>query len=704
MPTITPNQIFQVKQYSISIISSIIFILIGYAIFFVFFGEIKSQKTQDGAKIYLPVSKIYLYVSIISFGISAMTIILSIYFYKKIFPIQKSRTLYWLYFAFSVAFAGIILNIFYILQKFPQCLENQVFKEDIQQCVPKCVSGSRLYNNIKCKPIPITEPFIFGDDDTCSPDNLDACKSFTYKTNEIPKMLGGKSVCDTEFVVQCKDNGNGTTTVYFNSSATCTEGDTTYYPSEVPGFQSAYSTNDDKNCIDTFLDSTTTDSKTITDCFGTEASYICGLDKGTAVTLKQVQYPGCKDVNVCTKDITQYSQKINAKSTDEGITCNVVNIINETPDNNVSVSNKIEKSCKENEIFNRNTLSCESVNVGDGDDNDCEDNSPQQYTTDCSKFSQCFKEKNSCPFRGGNVDCIYKCDGTYKYTICNSTDPCFRNNNIKKKGYIIPSNTPCKNTYCMVDRKSYSCQSADTCFGDCTPYTQNKYKDCSDGSSCDASTGDIVTDSSKTITGECSHGGENAVTGNGHCVKAGLGISSLHHWELNNPYAGITATITTNNDGKRCGGGYDSSDHRNPQSNLRDITVNQNVCPVGTKPFFYASKFDKSPTKDCNGKHQAFYSRIDYRCCDALKFNYEKQTPTSIPAENDNVCLSETKSIKAKSNGATSILVGRDGGKENPTNDHDACDVNPNNGYNKLKKLLTDVNNSIWLTNNTECS
>lgn len=70
MPTITPNQIFQVKKYSISIIISIILIIFGYSIFFVFFGQIKSQTTQDGTKIYLPVSKIYLYLSIISFGIS----------------------------------------------------------------------------------------------------------------------------------------------------------------------------------------------------------------------------------------------------------------------------------------------------------------------------------------------------------------------------------------------------------------------------------------------------------------------------------------------------------------------------------------------------------------------------------------------------------------------------------------------------------
>lgn len=705
MPTITPNQIFQVKQYSISIIISIILILFGYSIFFVFFGQIKSQKTQDGTRIYLPVSKIYLYLSITSFGISIITTILSLYIYKKIFPKQKSRTLYWLYCAFTVTFAGILLNIVYLVQNFPQCPENQIFIDNKQQCVPKCVEGSRLYNDIKCIK-ETNEPFVYGDGETCDPDHLEACKSYTYKNDEIPKTLTG-SICDTDFAVKCNDNGDGTTTVYFNSSATCTEGERHNFPTTIGlnEFQPAYSTVDNEGCVDKFLTSEITDDKSISDCFGTSSSYICGLDKGNAIVLRKVEHPGCQDPNICTTHATEYTQKFNAIIND-GITCNLVDIINENEDYNVSVSNKIEKSCKEDEIFNKKTLSCESINVGD-DTSICTSSAPTQYKTDCTNFKNCFKPSNSCPFEesSGSLDCIYKCAGTDKYTLCDSTDECFKDSS-KVKGYITPSNSPpCKNRYCMVQDNTYSCHEADKCVGDCSPYEENKYKNCSDGAECNVTVGDIISpNGNKTITGECSHGGENAVSGNGHCVRAGWGISSLHHWEGGNPYAGVTAMIMTNNNGDRCGGHYDTSNHGNAQSDLRDLTVKQSPCPSGTKPFFFASKKDNSSTKDCNGKYSGVYSRIDYQCCDTLKFKYNKQEPTSLPAENASVCIPQVKSIKANSNGATSILIGRNDGKNDPTNNHDACDINKDRGYDKLKRLLTDANNAIWLPESQNCT
>ena len=150
---ITPNQIFHIKQCYISIILSIIFLVTGFSMFFVFIGDMKSQDTYDGTKIYLPISKYSLYVSIGFLVLSLLTTSICFFYYSRIFQTTKSRSLYWLFTIAFFSIIGIILNIIFMTRKYPLCADNQIYNTTVQECIPLCKKGTVLNQSSKrCVP------------------------------------------------------------------------------------------------------------------------------------------------------------------------------------------------------------------------------------------------------------------------------------------------------------------------------------------------------------------------------------------------------------------------------------------------------------------------------------------------------------------------------------------------------------------------
>ena len=156
-----------------------------------------------------------------------------------------------------------------------------------------------------------------------------------------------------------------------------------------------------------------------------------------------------------------------------------------------------------------------------------------------------------------------------------------------------------------------------------------------------------------------------------------------------------------------CGGGYSVGGGCDLKERISD--PEKFPCPNGTKPFFYASKFDQSSKNNCNNKHKGYFSNIQYVCCDQDNFevsNSDFPQPSGLP-NNPAYCYTPSFLLYGdNSNDPTSsILVGRtgSGGSNEPTATHDGCDIDENKGYTKLKTLLGSANNFTWQNNTQNC-
>ena len=128
---IKPNELLKIKKIQIFLGISIVLVLSGFILFSIYVAKIKYKVTQSGEKIYLPNSKIPLYISISFFGISLITTFLSLSTYEKIFKNFASKTRNWLFVLIAVTFIGIILDIIFIVKKYHH--SNNIIQQEHKQ-------------------------------------------------------------------------------------------------------------------------------------------------------------------------------------------------------------------------------------------------------------------------------------------------------------------------------------------------------------------------------------------------------------------------------------------------------------------------------------------------------------------------------------------------------------------------------------------
>lgn len=690
---LTPNQIFRIKQCYISIILSILFLVTGYSMFCVFIGDMKSQVTYEGTKIYLPLSKYSLYVSISFFLLSLVTITVCFFYYWSIFQTTKSRSLYWLYTISFFAIIGIILNIIFMIKKYPLCANNQIYNTITQECIPICKKGTYLNPSLKkcvpgckdtsncnegetCEYGKCTEmnQFVLSDNQTCASANEGfVCRSFDI----VPTFCNDKgedckSICDSENVKCCNENGK--TTVCVKQNNTCSEvSSPQMYPDRLGDrkFQPVFTTHQNINdCLKTnFLNKNTSDfHNDANQCFGQTdepTQFICGLDKGNDVFLEQVKLSNCVDDSACLQYLDENTKILSVTTDDKNNKyCNFINQFNST-DKNIQNSDN------------------------------CMD-SPTNYTSNCNDFKACQTnpDTQNCPF---TPDSGWNC--TY---------------NGKEGMYTEKGDDP-DASFCVVQDRNYSCVKPATT-DDRKYYEDNGYVKCNNIDDC-KNLLDKTNEDEKNfilsydcISGECSDtrhhhapGCEGTYTTGCHTDPNTGATNCGAFWHGKNvPQLGITQMKYDN-----CGGGYAVGGKCDLKEYTKDLVDSGKFpCPAGTNPYFYASKNDTSTYLDCGGYHKGIYSRIDYSCCDKKVFPYDA-SKTQPSTNGGSYCLPQ-KSFKNQ-DGGTSVIIGRDGkvgnkNKDNPISSENSCDIHSGPSFTKLKKLLADANWEIWNKDPLNCS
>lgn len=174
-------------------------------------------------------------------------------------------------------------------------------------------------------------------------------------------------------------------------------------------------------------------------------------------------------------------------------------------------------------------------------------------------------------------------------------------------------------------------------------------------------------------------------------------ITGEQYWSNNNPRQGV---------GQMRFGNCAGSDKLGGSCDLKTY-INSNLCPAGTKPWFFSPGMNKSTHENfCNAKDKGYFKQIQFLCCDPNKFNVPDPT-SSTDKPDSNFCMNQVFQLQKKEDdysGIYSVLVGRtgSGGGNKPESNHDGCDIDENKGENKLNTLLQDINKRNWV-NPTHC-
>lgn len=730
---IKPNELLNIKKIQIFLGISIVLVLSGFILFSIYVAKIKYKVTQSGEKIYLPNSKIPLYISISFFGISLITTFLSLSTYEKIFKNLASKTRNWLFVLIAVTFIGIILDIIFIVKKFNFCPPNKEYSQNLNRCVDICPLGSYPNNLGSC-----TSGCI--DDDNCA--DTDICLTGTCCNLETHTNVNGtccpnenvKTIKDIEYccgkicgeeccigdesLFDCSEDGkqcvskcgdttckpgetcliypdfasdNPTDKIYqcYKDADNCNPDKATQnYPASIQNFYPAYNGGDnsckDETYIQKFLDTTNyEDGKKQIQCVEDEqgnSGFICGIaNDTTAIRFQQKKYTpknpdqACTNYEKCMSEV-HYPQTthLQINESDKSLICNQILNVNKTSnvqypliDGDASYQ-KINQYKKDDNLVSFEETSTNFCPEGqilvDGQCQDDENfaktkvplcSSEKKYFPDCNKFKDC--TETECPFE--NDDDEY---------ICPKMD----------KTKFIQGNLASQEK-CTIDDGSYGC----TIIKKDEYDKYKKYQNCNNSTDCNT----VRNSYNKNYK----IANENCVTGEGSYVDG-------------QPHTGVTQMRYDN-----YGGGYATGGSCDLKKEVKEKIGNDFTCPPGTKPYSWARKKDTPGGKTCGVNvygHNAYYSRIDYACCDDNKFTLTDNDKGNNAPENRKYCIGPKSGAASNDNhfslsnedDETSILIGRGGTDHEPVTSHDTCDVNAEKGLDKIKNLVNHMNREIW--------
>lgn len=728
---IEPNQLLKIKKIQIFLGISIVLLLSGFILFSVYVAKIKSMVTQSGEKIYLPNSKIPLYISISFFGISLITTFLSLSTYEKIFKNFASKTRNWLFVLIAVTLIGIILDIIFIVKKFNFCPPNKEYSENLNRCVDICPLGSYPNDIGSCTSGCVEDDNCADTDiclsgtccnlethtnvnETCCPnDNVQTVNGTEYCCQKICDKqccIGDKSLFDCsedgkQCVSKCGDitceadetcliypdfaSDNPTDKIYkcYKESECNPDTGPQNYPYSIKNFYPAYN-GGQNTCDDTyiqkFLDTTNyDDGKKQIQCVedGQDNNgFICGIPNNTtAIRFQQKMYTpknsdqACTNYEKCMSEV-HYPQTthLQINESDDGLICNQILNVNKTSNVQYALTDGDASYQKINQLKTDKLVKFEKTSTNfcpEGQilvDGKCKDDdnltkskvqlcsSEKKYSPDCNKFKDC--TGTECPFEVDVDDPQYVCP--------------------KMDGTKFIQGTPASQEKCTIDDGSYGC----TIIKEDEYDKYKEYQNCKNATDCDSTR--------NSFNRNYDNVSKNCITGEGS-------------WSTNQPKSGITQMKYDN-----YGGGYATGGNCNLKTEVKDKIGIDFPCPRGTKPYFWARKKDTRGEKDCGNYHNAYYSRMDYACCDDNKFTLTDNDKGNNAPENKKYCIGPKNgaasndnhfSLTSKEtiNNSSSTVIGR-GSDKDPVSSTNSCNVSAEKGLVKLKNLMNHMNREIW--------
>lgn len=381
---ITQNQFFTIKKEKYLLSAVIVLFLIALVLDIVFWGKQKSKTTINGNKIYLPNSKVPLFISVAISVLNLSLILKSLYDYNKIFFLHKSRIFNILTALLLFNFILFVITLIFALNELNECPDGKEFIDELNMCAEICPKGSYLNSSGNCtegcstsKNCGENEECINGVccnmnenkiiDGTCCPNesqftdengNQYCCKFscggtccsgdstmyYCTKNNECALKCGGENCSPDQICYEYPKRLEDTKADYDDKvykcvtpEKKCDPQETNYYPNAVSNFYGAYnsdtSTDDFGKTVDSFLNSKTdTEAKTslkpISDTPQNQDNgndgYICGLNEGSVAQFEQREFNNCSDPAICLQEVSYpTTQLMNAVEGDDGkIICN----------------------------------------------------------------------------------------------------------------------------------------------------------------------------------------------------------------------------------------------------------------------------------------------------------------------------------------------------------------------------------------------
>ena len=737
---IYPQQFLKIRKEQILLFSALLLLLLGFVLLIVFLANIKKETTNDGEEVYMHNSKTVLYISFVCIILTLGLLGFILYNYVKIFGTSRSKIFTFLITMMILTFILFIVDIVYIAKKFNYCADGYEFNKDFGRCVPICSANSYLddkgecaqgcqsssdcednatcINNLCCD----LDKNEVVDNQCCPKGNVHVKSDGKTKyccAQELCEAKGKSICCEKGLVCKSDDSGpycavdcGGTickkgeyclsypgslddpptsgTAYSCESQTSCTTGEQpSYYPNSIGNFYPAYDSeiSDEDANKDDFLNnipSDTTYKGLIAAYSGDDNNknkgYIAGLPN--AIQFQTNNYKKCNSKEVCLSNVQYpYTKQITLVPDGDDMYCNQYKVFEKSSSNNstndVADSYSTSTPTENNGIV---TLKTQNIKFSDDappeeaqgseneDETDCQ-KSQNYYSSDLSTFSKC--ADTECPFKNDDVEC-----------------PTNDQSNVKS----IEAKPQGKNVCILGQDGKFSCTPT-------TDESQYTYPLCSDESPC--------SDLEKSMQQNADDFKlpDNCITG------------EYYYWGDNQPKAGVAQMKYG-----KCGGGFETGGSCDLQKEFTDPIKNYTTaCPHGTKPFFFTDKFDKGASCDCGGGpspdcfyfpfqgHKAYYSNIQYVCCNEKEFKISDDDfpQPSGPPKNMDYCYPTVYKVQGDTNHSSpsSVLIGRDGsgGSNDPTAEHDGCDIDENKAVGKLKTLLGNANNDIWRSNSDKC-
>jgi len=734
MPVISikPNEFFTIKKEKYLLSGVIVLFLIALVLDIVFWAKQKSKTTINGNKIYLPNSKVPLFVSVALLVLNFTLIFKSFYDYNRIFSLSRSRTFNILTALLLINLVLFIVTLIFALHKFNYCPDGKEFIDELNMCAEICPEGSYLNSSGNCttgcstsKNCGENEECINGGccnmnenqniDGTCCPNKLvvtdetsgekhccklscggtccsgDSTMYYCTKDNQCALKCGGENCSPEqmcyEYPKKLEDpNAKYDDKVYkcVTPQTKCSGIKTNYYPNAVSGFYGSYNSNtsaDFGKVVDSFLNSK--DINTAQTSLNPISSapqnknkgYICGLNEGSAAQFEHRKFNNCSDPTICLKEVSYpTTQLINAVQGEDGsIICNQFQDPNLTMIGNTVGSE--EKGTYPSYY--------KTYQIKHGDDF-------TTITTDKKDFKR-KKVRNSLTVDTSNPSC----ETDYYVQDCNKAcNPCYIDGDAnyvcvdKDNVQFIQDKTAVEDFRCIVKDNDYKCQNIKELPQD----QQDKLKD---APKCDND-------------GQCKNILET-ITPN---VQAPIKWCYRQTAPVPKDLEGMNVgqmRYGTGANSRMCG--EKPADNR--LFDFKELKDNTNMCgPTnGLKPYFFSDSFNNN--QDC-WPHDGFGGPINYVCCDTRlqvtdKDRTSKDRPylTNVP-EQKQYCIGpnlgkpvtgkdgnnyylKCNPNKNRKDKSSYVRLGRGGTNKVPDGSN-VCDGNAEKGSQRLNDILTRMN------------
>lgn len=709
---IRPNQVWVVPLFSSFFAAALLSLVLSIVFLVIYVGKHTTQMTEEGVKLYKPVSKTYLITSV---SFSILTLVFSIVCfirYYKIFGGSLSWALSSVLFVAAGGLGVLVASIVYLAKKERYCPDGKQFNKEFNMCVDICAKGSRLTTGGKC-----TAGCLTADD---CPDNhgcvngscCDLSRNKILNQNqccprEHVKIINGKETCcplqcgaeccqDAE-TFQCDPSGQkcmikcgGATcdpeTQYcLNSPARLSDptksgvmsecvardpvcsselGSRQNAPALINGFYPAFDSaiNTSKDTVSTILNNV----------FGSEASknalqgfteegnkgYICGLS--TPIMFQGDKFQKCNDKRYCLDQVYYpFTQQMTVfrDEKDGTMYCNQQIDPNATVHASTAGPSKVASPGDPEASYTTTTAERDTDGVVRAT------TQKVNFKTDLGGASP----RNSLKATQGAAPCT---DKNVYQRQCGDVGSCFA----KKE---CPFDNKGDNYACTYENNvgfitletpvKMGCQVVDGSFV-CAPDPEGRYELCSDKKNCDDSVSRKEVENNKRVMNSDVCTASIQRDANGNYVKTQGGPS---HW-------GISGS------GRDC----------DLQKKVQDSYDGQ-ACPQGFQPFFWMGPEGKN-NHYCR-THSGYKREIHFKCVDPEIWK-NKQTFADVEPSGEGVIPQDFKMnwrFSSDSDTTTDVYTGRAGTNndcaDNP-NYPDLCNLNHNKCAVYMGSVLNQIN------------